>query len=98
MSALIYLLNLALNIYIGIIIIQVAVSWLMAFEVINPGNPQAQNLVAALKKATDPVYKPIQRFIPPIGGIDITPIIVILGLTFIVNIITEFLFSLQIGF
>lgn len=80
MGLLAYLLNLAIDIYIIIIILQVAVSWLIVFEVINDSNQQAQNLVSLLKRATDPVYKPLQKYIPPIGGIDITPIIVILGL------------------
>lgn len=82
-----YLLSLAIDIYILIIIVQVAVSWLIAFDVINASNPQAQNLVALLKKATDPVYKPIQKYVPPIGGIDITPLIVIIGLSLIRRLI-----------
>jgi YggT family protein len=91
MHMLIYIINLAFNIYIGIIIVQVAVSWLMAFDVINSSNDKAQNLVAALKKATDPVYKPIQKYIPPIGGIDITPLIVILGLALLRDVIINIL-------
>lgn len=72
------LLNLALTIYFWIIVVQVAVSWLIAFGVVNTSNPQAQNLLKLMDKATDPVYKPLRKFVPPIGGIDITPIIVIL--------------------
>lgn len=82
-----YLLSLAIDIYILIIIIQVAVSWLIAFDVINASNPQAQNLINLLKRATDPVYKPIQKYVPPIGGIDITPLIVIIGLSLIRRLI-----------
>ena len=77
------LLSLAIQIYIFIIIIQVAISWLIAFDVINAGNRQAQNLIRLLARATDPVYKPLRNYIPPIGGIDITPIIVIIGLSLI---------------
>lgn len=87
MYTLIYLINLAFNIYIGIIIVQVAVSWLIAFDIINADNARAQNLISLLRKATDPLYKPIQKFIPPIGGIDITPLIVILGLSILRNIL-----------
>lgn len=83
MGAIIGLISLAITIYIWIIIIQVLISWLITFDVINVNNAKAQNLVNLLKKATDPVYKPLRKFIPPIGGIDITPIIVILGLTLI---------------
>lgn len=81
------LIDLTVNIYIGIIILQVAVSWLIAFDVINAGNQKAQNLIALLKKATDPVYKPIQKYVPPIGGLDLTPLIVIIGVSFIGNIL-----------
>lgn len=87
MHILIYLINLAADIYIGIIVVQVAVTWLIAFEVINTANEQARNLVDLLKKATDPVYKPLQKYIPPIGGIDITPLIVILLVSFARNVI-----------
>lgn len=81
MGMIAYLIGIAVDIYIAIIVIQVAVNWLMVFDVINANNAQAQNLIALLKRATDPVYKPLRKYIPPIGGIDITPIIVILGLS-----------------
>ncbi|MCD8498061.1 MAG: YggT family protein [Alphaproteobacteria bacterium] len=76
-----YILSLAIQFYVMIIIVQVAVSWLLAFEIINPQNPQARNLVRLLNRLTDPLYKPLRKYIPPIGGIDITPIIVIFGLS-----------------
>ncbi len=87
MGILIYLINLAIDIYITIIVIQVAVSWLIAFDVINASNEQAQNLINLLKKLTDPVYKPLKKYIPPIGGIDITPLVVIVLLCIVRSII-----------
>ncbi len=77
------LLNLAINVYVTIIIVQVAVSWLVSFNIINPANSAAQRLIILLRKATDPVYEPLRRFIPPIGGIDLTPLVVIITLSFI---------------
>ena len=59
----------------------------MVFDVINAKSEKAQNLIRLLKKATDPVYKPIQKYIPSIGGIDITPLIVILGLNLLRSMI-----------
>lgn len=73
-------LMLALEVYFWIIIVQVAISWLIAFGVINTSNPQAQNLLRLLDKTTDPVYKPLRKYVPSIGGIDISPIIVILAI------------------
>ena len=81
MGPIIGLISTAITIYIWIILIQVLISWLVVFEVINVNNKQAQNLIALLKKATDPVFTPLRKIIPPIGGIDVTPIVVILGLS-----------------
>lgn len=74
------ILTLLINVYIGIIIVWVAVTWLINFKVLNTDNPQARNLVDLLTKATDPVMKPVAKYVPPIGGIDLTPLIVIIGL------------------
>ena len=81
------LISLAITIYIWIILIQVLISWLIIFDVINVKNSKAQNLIAALKKATDPVFKPLQKVIPNIGGIDVTPIVVILGLSLLQRVL-----------
>ena len=75
------LLLLALDICFWIIIIQVIMSWLVAFGVVNVKNQQASNAIELLQKVTDPIYKPLRTFIPPIAGIDITPIIVIFGIS-----------------
>lgn len=87
MGILAYIISLAVDIYIGIIVIQIIVHWLLAFDVIKAHSPQAQNLLSLMRRLTDPVYKPLQKFIPPIGGIDITPIIVIIGLNLLRGIV-----------
>lgn len=86
------LLILALEIYFWIIIIAVVVSWLVAFEVINARNPQAQRLLAALNRATEPVFAPLRRYIPPIGGIDITPFVVIVIIALLTDRIIPYIF------
>ncbi|HEY0900690.1 MAG TPA: YggT family protein [Micavibrio sp.] len=83
-----------LDVYFYIIIASVIISWLIAFEVINVKNPQAQNLINLLNKVTEPVYKPLRKFIPPIGGIDITPIIVIFGIFLLQNLIVRMMYRL----
>lgn len=93
MSFIAYLLGLAINIYILIIIVQVAISWLINFDVINAENEKARNLIALLKKATDPVYQPIRKYVPPIGGIDLTPLIVIIGLQLIGHLVIRSLYG-----
>jgi YggT family protein len=69
-----------IQLYIFVIVLHIAVSWLIIFKVLDIENPQARNLVNLLQKATDPVIKPVQKYIPPIGGIDLTPVVVIIGL------------------
>jgi len=81
----------ALDIYSWIIIATVIISWLIAFDVIKTTNPQAQNLIRLLNKATEPVYKPLRKFIPSIGGVDITPIIVLLGIYLLQRVIIRVL-------
>jgi YggT family protein len=92
MFALAYLLSTLIFVFILIIIVQVAISWLIAFNVINIENEQARNLVALLKRATDPIYTPIRKYIPPVGGIDLTPLIVIIGLQLIDHLVIWRLF------
>jgi YggT family protein len=74
------LLIIGLEIFLWIILIQVAISWLIAFEVINMRNQYAARAVFFIEKITAPVYKPLRRFVPPIGGIDLSPIVIILGI------------------
>ncbi len=83
MAAIGNILFLLLDIFFGIIILQVVLSWLIVFEVINVRNAQAQNLIKLLNKITEPVFKPLRKVIPPIAGIDITPIIIIFGISLV---------------
>ena len=83
------LLILLIQLYIYLIIFSVIVSWLVAFNVLSPDNQKVRNLLRLLDKCIDPVFRPVRRYIPSIGGIDITPIIVIFGLMLLQNIIAR---------
>lgn len=83
----------ALQLYTFIIILQVIMSWLIAFGVINTQNPQAARLVDGLDKLTEPVMTPVRRYVPPIGGIDITPIIVIFGIMLVKELVIRIFFG-----
>lgn len=76
------LLNLAIDIYTFIVIAQVVLQWLIRFEVISTRNPQAAKIVETLDRLVEPVYVWMRRYlkIPLIGGIDISPIVLILAL------------------
>ena len=86
------LLSMAVHLYILIIIIQVILSWLIAFEMVNANNEAAKNLMALLRKATDPVFKPVRKYVPPIGGIDLTPLIVIIGVQLLLSLVAMIIF------
>ena len=94
MGLLIYLIDIVFNIAFFVIIGQVAISWLIAFDVINTANPQARRLVELLHRLTDPVYSRLRRFIPAIGGIDLTPLVVMIGLSMLHRIVLGLLFSI----
>ena len=72
-----------LNIYWWIVIAAVIVSWLVSFGVLNTYNPFARSLLTALHALTEPVFRPIRRVIPPLGGLDFSPLIALLGVTFL---------------
>lgn len=86
------LLILALDILLWIIIIQAVLSWLIVFEVVNIRNPQAANIVRLIDKITAPLYRPLRRFIPPIGGIDITPLVIIIGIYLLQSLVASIFF------
>lgn len=66
--------------YIFIIFADVVINWLLVFGVINTRNPQAKKIVELIRKLTDPVMNRVRPYIPPIGGFDLTPVLVIFGL------------------
>jgi YggT family protein len=77
-SAIVYLVNAILSLVIWAIIIQAVLSWLVAFEVINTRNRFVYQFLHFLDAVVSPLMRPIQRIIPSLGGVDISPIILIL--------------------
>ena len=61
-----------------IIIVQAILSWLVAFNVINTHNDFVRQVLYALDRLTDPLYRPIRRILPDFGGIDFSPMVVLL--------------------
>ena len=72
-----------LDIYKWIVIASVIVSWLTAFNVINSHNNFVRSLLHMLYALTEPVFRPIRKIIPAIGGLDLSPIIVFLIIWFL---------------
>ncbi|HKU54249.1 MAG TPA: YggT family protein [Rhizomicrobium sp.] len=72
-----------LDIYKWVVIAAVIVSWLTAFNVINSHNNFVRSLLHILYVLTEPVFRPIRRIIPPLGGLDLSPLIVFLIIWFL---------------
>ncbi|MCW2274740.1 YggT family protein [Rhodoblastus acidophilus] len=75
--------DMALNLYWWVIIIMAVMSWLLAFDVINMRNDLVRSLWNMSNALTEPVLRPIRRFLPPVAGMDISPIVLLLLLSFV---------------
>jgi YggT family protein len=80
MASFLTIFGLAVDICFTIIIVHVIMSWLINFDVINLRQPIVWQIWHGLNRITEPVYRPIRRMLPDLGGIDIAPMIALLGL------------------
>ena len=76
-----------LDIYTWIVLAAVVMSWLIAFGVINIHNQFARSIVRFLDAVTEPVFRQVRRVVPSIGGLDISPLIVLIGVVFLQNFV-----------
>ncbi len=83
MNALFWLIDQVIGLYITLVIVQVVLSWLVAFNVINTRNRFVYMVGDFLYRITEPALKPIRRLLPNMGGIDLSPVVLILGLYFL---------------
>lgn len=92
MRAILDVLLIALNIYFYIVIASAVFSWLYAFNVVNPRNQVVAMIGQFLYQATEPVFRRIRRFMPDLGTIDISPIVVLLGIFLIQRLIVYYVY------
>ncbi len=78
---------LVIDLFIWVIIIGAILSWLIAFNVVNTNNRFVQMIADMLWRVTDPALRPIRGFMPNLGGIDISPVILILLLLFFRDVV-----------
>lgn len=78
--ALFSIIDMILQILVWVIIAQVILSWLVAFNVINTSSNFVRTLLDALDRLTAPLYRPIRKIMPDFGGIDFSPIVLILAI------------------
>ena len=83
MEPILLLLYRIIDIYFYILIINIVLSWLTAFNIINMQNKIVVTILYTTNRLTDPLLNPVRRILPNLGGIDISPIILVLGLLFI---------------
>ena len=91
MKSIFLLVDSVINIYIWLIIINVILSWLGSFNILNTQSRFVFAILNATHQLTDPVLNKIRRFIPNLGSIDISPVVLILLLIFIRNLFFELL-------
>ncbi|MEC7154457.1 MAG: YggT family protein [Pseudomonadota bacterium] len=89
MYSVLMLIDRIIDIYVWVIILSAVLSWLVAFDIINMRNRFVYLVGDALNRITEPVYRPIRRFLPDMGGLDLSPLIVILGLWFLRDLMWE---------
>jgi len=87
MRALFEVIDIALTMYMWIVIIMAIFSWLVAFNVVNTRNQVVAMIGDFLYRITDPALRPIRNFLPNLGGIDISPVILFLIIIFLQRII-----------
>ena len=87
MNAIVLLIERIIDLYIWVLIINVIFSWLVAFNVLNTQNRFVNSILEVTYKLTDPPLNYIRKFLPSLGSIDISPIILILALIFIKDLI-----------
>lgn len=80
-----------LGIYSAIIIASAIMSWLVAFGVVNVRNQFIRVIVDLLYRVTEPVLRPIRRFLPNLGGIDISPVVALLLIIVIQHLIVNYI-------
>jgi len=87
MNAIVLLIERIIDLYVWVLIINVIFSWLVAFNVLNTQNRFVNSILEVTYKLTDPPLNYIRKFLPNLGSIDISPVVLILALIFIKDLI-----------
>ena len=92
MHSILYVILLVLDLYIWLLIAAAVLSWLVAFNVINARNQFVAMVGDFLYRITEPVLRPIRNMLPSLGGIDVSPVVVILVIILIKDIIVRYVY------
>jgi YggT family protein len=92
MRAVLDIILLVLQIYIWLLIAAAVLSWLIAFNVVNTRNQVVASIAEFLYRITEPVLRPIRGLMPNLGGIDVSPVILILIILLLENVIVRYIY------
>jgi YggT family protein len=92
MRAILDVITIVLDLYVWVLIAAAVLSWLVAFNVLNPYNQFVRVVGEALYRITEPVLRPVRSFLPNLGGLDISPVIVILIIFLIRRVIQLYIY------
>ncbi|MEO7635900.1 MAG: YggT family protein [Sphingomicrobium sp.] len=95
--AIVGIINLLLSVVTWIIIGQVILSWLLAFNVLNPSSGGVRAFLNALDRITGPLYRPIRRLLPDFGGIDFSPLVILLLIQVIRKLLAGVVMQYSVG-
>jgi YggT family protein len=98
LDPLLRVLVIAIDLYIWAVIISAILSWLVQFGVVNTRNQFVSMIGEFLWRLTEPALRPIRRFVPKFGGIDISPVVLILALMFVQMVIRNIHLSMMRAF
>jgi YggT family protein len=96
MNPFLWLVDTIITIYIWLLIASAVLSWLIAFNVVNTRNPIVNSVGEFLYRVTEPLLRPIRNVMPNLGGIDVSPVILIIALLFVERFIFWIYFRLAI--
>jgi YggT family protein len=95
--ALVDIADLLLTILTWVIIIQVVLSWLLAFNVLNASSNGVRTVAVAIDRLTAPLYRPIRRMLPDFGGIDFSPLVILISIQvlkkLLAGVVTQYYFG-----
>ena len=97
LDTLLWLINAVLDLAWFVVVAAVVASWLVAFGVLNTSNQLVRQIVRGLDALTDPLFRQIRRIIPPIGGLDLSPVFVLLGITLVQYFVNRLFAHLMYG-
>ena len=93
MNPFLWLITTIIDLYIWILIASAVLSWLVVFNVVNTRNPIVHSVGDFLYRVTEPALRPIRRYLPNVGGLDLSPIVLILLLQFARNLMWEYVIT-----